>query len=85
MRALDLKPGDVVVDLGCGSGYFALKLSSESGDNGHVIAEDIRKLPLVFVWFRAARSREHNVRVLLGDPADPHLPAQFMKCLGPFM
>ena len=47
--ALDLKSGDVVVDLGCGSGYFTLKLSPPIGSSGRVIAEDIRRLPLVFL------------------------------------
>jgi predicted methyltransferase len=53
IAALDLKPGDGVVDLGCGSGYFTLKLSSLVGRDGRVIAEDIRRLPLAFLWFRA--------------------------------
>ena len=57
-----IRPGDVVVDLGCGSRYFALKLSSPVGDNGRTIAEDIRRLPLMFLWFRAPAKREHNVQ-----------------------
>ena len=76
LEALDLKPGNVVVDLGCGSGYFTLKLSSPVGDSGRVIGEDIRRLPLMFLWVRAVSRREHNVRIVLGEPADPHLPAQ---------
>ena len=72
--ALDLKPGNVVVDLGCGSGYFTLKLSLSAGENGRVIAEDIRRLPLGFLWFRAVRKREHNVTIVHGEPSDPHLP-----------
>jgi ubiquinone/menaquinone biosynthesis C-methylase UbiE len=76
IQALNLKRGDVVVDLGCGSGYFTLKLSSEVGDNGRIIAEDIRRLPLAFLWFRAAQRSEHNVRILLGEPSDPHLPSR---------
>ena len=52
VRALDLRPGNVVVDLGCGAGYFALKLSVPIGDRGRVVAEDVRRLPLVFLWFR---------------------------------
>ena len=74
LQALDLKPGNVVVDLGCGSGYFTLKLSSPVGDSGRVIAEDIRRLPLMFLWFRAISRREHNVEIVVGDPTDPHLP-----------
>jgi predicted methyltransferase len=76
LQTLDLRPGNVVVDLGCGSGYFTLKLSSLVGDSGRVVAEDIRRLPLMFLWIRAVSRREHNVRIVLGEPADPHLPAQ---------
>jgi predicted methyltransferase len=74
IQALGLKPGDVVVDLGSGSGYFTLKLSTKVGENGRVIAEDIRRLPLAFLWFRTAERHQRNVQVLLGEPADPHLP-----------
>ena len=75
LQTLDLRPGNVVVDLGCGSGYFTLKLSSPVGDSGRVIAEDIRRLPLMFLWARAISRREYNVKIVVGDPTDPHLPA----------
>jgi ubiquinone/menaquinone biosynthesis C-methylase UbiE len=73
VQALDLKPGNVVADLGCGSGYFTLKLSLSVGGSGRVIAEDIRRLPLAFLWFRTFQKNEHNVSILHGDPIDPHL------------
>lgn len=73
IQALNLKDGDSVVDLGCGSGYFSLKLSQPVGREGNVLAEDIRRLPLAFLWVRAARKGKHNVSVLLGDVEDPHL------------
>lgn len=73
IQALGLKPGNVVVDLGCGSGYFTLKLSSAVGMTGRVIAEDIRRLPLVFLWVRTFQKGQHNVSVVLGVPNDPRL------------
>ena len=76
IQALDLRPGDVVVDLGCGSGYFTLKLSAPVGQSGSVLAEDIRRFPLAFLWFRKFLKNERNVKVLHGDPNDPHLPIQ---------
>ena len=75
LQALELRPGKVAVDLGCGSGYFTLKLSSAVGKEGRVIAEDIRRLPLVFLWFRTI-ARRNNVEIVLGQPTDPHLPAR---------
>ncbi len=76
IQALDLKAGNVVVDLGCGSGYFTLKLSTPVGQGGRVLAEDIRRLPLVFLWVRTFQRRQHNVGIVLGEPDDPHLPTQ---------
>ena len=76
LQALKPIPGDVVVDLGCGSGYFALKLSGPVGKGGRVIAEDIRRLPLAFLWFRAIVKGDRNITVLHGEPTDPHLPVQ---------
>jgi predicted methyltransferase len=76
LHALDIKPGDVVVDLGCGSGYFALRLSSQVGKDGRVLAEDIRRLPLVFLWFRTILKSERNITVIHGDVTDPHLPPE---------
>ena len=76
IQALDLRPGNVVVDLGCGSGYFTLKLSAPVGQNGRVLAEDIRRLPLVFLWLRTFQRRQRNVSIVLGEPDDPHLPLQ---------
>ena len=75
IQALDLKDGDSVVDLGCGSGYFSLKLSGQIGRNGRVIAEDIRRLSLTFLWIRAVRKGKHNLRAHLGDLDDPRLRA----------
>lgn len=76
IQALDLKPGNVVVDLGCGSGYFTLKLSASVGRSGRVVAEDIRRLPLAFLWIRTFQRGQHNVRIVLGGPGDPHLSGQ---------
>jgi ubiquinone/menaquinone biosynthesis C-methylase UbiE len=76
IQALDLRPGSVVVDLGCGSGYFTLKLSAPVGNSGSVLAEDIRRLPLVFLWLRTFQRRQHNVSIVHGEPDDPHLPIQ---------
>ena len=75
IRALDLQQGGTVVDLGCGSGYFTLKLSSAVGPGGTVYAVDIRRLPLAFLWLRTFLRAQHNVRAVLGEPDNPHLPA----------
>jgi predicted methyltransferase len=71
--ALDLRPGNTVVDLGCGSGYFTLRLSPLVNPGGTVYSVDIRRLPLRFLWIRALIRRQHNIRTVLGEPDNPHL------------
>jgi predicted methyltransferase len=65
LQALGVQTGNVVIDLGCGSGYFALKLAPVVGSKGKVLAIDIRELPLLFLWTRAALRGYHNLTVVL--------------------
>jgi SAM-dependent methyltransferase len=73
--ALNLKDGSVVVDFGAGAGYFALKLSDAIGARGQVIAVDLRRFSLFFLRVRAFLRRKPNIRIIVGDPDDPHLAA----------
>lgn len=73
LQSLELPPDAAVADLGCGSGYFTLKLARMVGDGGEVIAVDVRRLPLAFLTVRT-RGLD-NVRVVHVTPEDPELPA----------
>jgi ubiquinone/menaquinone biosynthesis C-methylase UbiE len=75
LKGLHVGPGDVAADLGCGSGYFTLKLSLAVGPRGRVLAEDIRRLPLVFLWLRAFKGGWHNISIIHGEADDPDFPA----------
>lgn len=70
---LRLHSGSRVVDLGCGAGYFALKLSTAVGAAGNVQAVDILRLPLTFLRIRAMQAGARNLHVVLGQPDDPHI------------
>jgi SAM-dependent methyltransferase len=74
IQALGLRDGSVVVDLGCGAGYFALKLGRSVGPHGRVIAVDLRKLSLAFLWIRALGQNLRNVSIVRGEPDNPRLP-----------
>ena len=75
LDALDVADGSVVADVGAGAGYFALKLGAIVGPNGQVLATDIRRLSLAFLWMRARRSGEWQVHVIHGRVDEPYLPA----------
>ena len=63
------------MDFGSGAGYFTLKLSDAVAPSGTVIAVDLRNLSLLFLRIRAFLQRKHNIRIIVGDPDDPHLMA----------
>jgi len=75
LRALDLKDGKIVVDLGSGAGYFTLKISPAVGSRGQVLAVDLRKTSLAFLWIRAVMRTPHNIHVVATEEANPHLPS----------
>jgi SAM-dependent methyltransferase len=72
--ALQLKPGDSVADLGCGTGYYTRRLAQAVGTNGLVYAEDIQPEMLDLLTNKLAAEGIHNVRPVLGTITDPKLP-----------
>ena len=70
LRALNLREGSTVVDLGSGAGYFALKLGHSVGRSGRVVAVDIRRLSLLFLWIRALLGNQRNITVFHGRAED---------------
>ena len=74
IASLKLKDGNVVADVGCGVGYFSLKLAPKVAEHGRVLAEDILNESLAFLWIRAFLNHQSNIRVIHGNPDEPHLP-----------
>jgi len=78
LAALQVKPGDTVCDLGCGNGFYTLKLAELVGNKGQVYAVDIQREMLEFLKERAEGERVTNIRPVLGTLVDPKLPAESM-------
>jgi SAM-dependent methyltransferase len=70
---LDLKPTDVVADIGAGSGYFSFLLAPLV-PQGKVIAQDIQQEMLDFVEGSRKLKKIANVEPLLGTIEDTRLP-----------
>ncbi len=71
---LNLTPGDVVADLGAGSGYMTVRLARAVGPGGRVFAVDIQPEMLALLTARMAREKLANVTTVLSTPDDPRLP-----------
>jgi ubiquinone/menaquinone biosynthesis C-methylase UbiE len=74
ITALDLKPGEVIADVGSGSGYFTLRVAAHVGDSGRVYGVDIDPEMVRHLNKRVRDAGLRNVHVLLADPDDPLLP-----------
>jgi len=74
LRALDLKQGEVIADIGAGSGYFSFRLAMHVGDTGRIYAVDISPDMILHLNRRARELGASNVVTLLVPPDDPLLP-----------
>jgi len=70
---LELEEGDVVADLGAGTGYFLPHLSPAVGDTGRVLALDVEEAMVEHMRERVERAGLDNVEVRQVDPDDPGL------------
>jgi ubiquinone/menaquinone biosynthesis C-methylase UbiE len=75
LAALKLRPGDVVADVGAGSGYYTFRMAEQVGPKGKVLAVDIQKEMLDIIRSRMAERKVDNVEPVLGTESDPKLPA----------
>ncbi len=75
MRALALRPGERVADIGAGSGYFTLRVARAVGPSGQVLAIDINPDILEFLDRRVKEAGLANVKTIHVEKDDPKLPA----------
>jgi predicted methyltransferase len=75
LKALELKNGDVVADIGAGSGYFARRFATAVAPNGKVYAVDIDAEVLGYLKDRAAQEKLSNLMTVVSKEDDPLLPA----------
>ena len=78
LDALNLKPGMVVADIGAGVGYMSLRMARRVGPSGKVYANDLQPEMLERLRQNAAKAGVTNVVTVLGEAADPKLPANAM-------
>ena len=75
LTALALQPGDVVADIGAGTGYFTLPMARRVGEQGRVLAVDIQPEMLAIIERRMLAEDQFNIDMILGTESDPRLPA----------
>jgi ubiquinone/menaquinone biosynthesis C-methylase UbiE len=74
LKAMNLKDGDVVADLGAGTGFYTRRLARAVAPSGKVWANDIQPEMLDHLKEQAAKEGIANIVTVLGTETDPKLP-----------
>lgn len=74
LENLGIKPGMTICDMGCGNGFYSLKMAEMVGENGKILAVDIQSEMLRLLKARAEEEGIENIELILGDIDNPKLP-----------
>ena len=72
---LKIKKGDVVADIGAGSGYYTMKLAEIVGPKGKVYAVDIQPEMLAIIKNRMQAAKLTNIELVQNTEKEGKLPA----------
>jgi len=74
IKAMGLKNGDVVADIGCGTGYFVRRMAKAVAPEGKVYGVEIQPEFIEMMKEKCAAENITNVEPVLGGEVDPKLP-----------
>lgn len=74
IEALRLREGDVVADLGAGSGYYAFRMAPLVGPKGRILAVEIQDEMIAELKKRIDKNKVANVETIRCTESDPKLP-----------
>ena len=76
LKGADLLPGQTVLEVGCGTGYFTLPVARLIGEQGHLVAMDVLSESVELVSKKVQDANLTNVRVIKGNALETHLDAE---------
>jgi precorrin-6B methylase 2 len=74
LKAINLKPTDIVADIGAGTGFFTFLMAPQL-PKGNVLAVDIQPEMMAYLKEGKTRHKASNVEPVLGTESDPKLMA----------
>jgi demethylmenaquinone methyltransferase/2-methoxy-6-polyprenyl-1,4-benzoquinol methylase len=76
LRGADIQPGQTVLEVGCGTGFYTVSAAQLIGDQGCLVAIDVSPVLIERVSKKVQTADLKNVRVVKGDAMDMGLDAE---------
>jgi ubiquinone/menaquinone biosynthesis C-methylase UbiE len=81
LRGADIKPGQRVLEVGCGTGFYTVSAAQLIGEQGCLLAMDVLQVAIERVSKRVQAANLKNVRVFKGDAMNTGLDAESMDAV----
>jgi ubiquinone/menaquinone biosynthesis C-methylase UbiE len=81
LQGADIQPGQVVLEIGCGTGYFTLTAAKIIGDKGSLMAMDVLQMSVDYVIKKVQDAHLKNVQVVKGDALNTMLGAESLDAV----
>ena len=76
LNAAGLKPGQKVLEIGCGPGFFTIPAAKIVGEKGRVYTLDVNPIAVENVRRKIEEKGLKNVKVILADASETGLPEE---------
>ena len=81
LRGADIHPGQTILELGCGTGFFTIPAAQLIGDQGSLAAMDVLPASVETVSRKVQIADLKNVRVVKGDALNTKLDPKSMDAV----
>ena len=81
LRGADIQPGQTVLEVGCGTGFYTVSAAQLIGDQGCLVAMDVLPVAIERVSKKVQTANLNNVRVAKADAMNTGLDAESMDAV----
>ena len=81
LQGAEIRPGQKVLEVGCGTGFFTITAARLIGDHGYLVAMDVLPTSIETVSKKVKNANLKNVRVVKGDAMNTMLDSESMDAV----
>ena len=81
LKGAEIRPGQRILEVGCGTGFFTIPAARLIGDQGSLVAMDMLPISVETVRKKAQTAGLKNVRVVKGDALNTGLEPESMDAV----